>query len=106
MSRITARYLALLVAVAISAQAQGNGGKTYSPTGQARGPARPAGLRPADPLRSPTFIPAAQASFLKDSDLVLGVSDGGVSRAYLTVAVVFHHIIDDKLGKQPIMVTW
>lgn len=78
----------------------------YRPEGPPRGPERPAGLRNADPLRDPAFVPAAKASFLKDSDLVLAYRDGGVARAYPTVAVVFHHIIDDKLGKLPIMATW
>lgn len=78
----------------------------YRPEGAARGPARPAGLRNADPLREAKFVPAARASFMTDTDLVLGYRDGGVARAYLTVAVVFHHIIDDQLSQLPIMATW
>lgn len=98
--------LASLMTVAMAAAIQNSGGRTYSPQGPARGPARPAELKPGDPLREPKFVAAAAASFLKGTDLVLGVSGNGEAKAYLTTAVLFHHIIDDKLGKLPIMATW
>ena len=58
------------------------------------------------PIREPRFVPATQANFLKNEDLVLGVSANGVAKAYRTQVIAFHHIIDDKLGQMPIMVTW
>lgn len=57
-------------------------------------------------LREPRFVPAAQADFLKSEDRVVGVSENGVAKAYLTNVMAFHHIIQDQLGKMPILATW
>ena len=73
-------------------------------SGQEAGPILSGGRR--FPLREPRFVPAAQANFLKNEDQVLGVSANGVAKAYRTQVIAFHHIIDDKLGQLPIMVTW
>jgi len=54
-----------------------------------------------DPVREPHFAAAAQADFLKDSDHVMGVSANGVSKAYRTDIITYHHIIHDQLGKMP-----
>lgn len=85
--------LALLLAVPLLAQ--------QSPAG----PVIPtSGLY--DPMREPHFATAAQADFLKDSDRVMGVSANGVSKAYRTDIIAYHHIIHDQLGKMPILATW
>jgi hypothetical protein len=59
-----------------------------------------------EPLRDPQFVTAAKADFLKDTDMVLGVSERGVSKAYRTDILAWHHITHDQLGKLPILVTW
>jgi hypothetical protein len=59
-----------------------------------------------DPMREPRFATVAQADFLKDSDRVMGVSANGVSKAYRTDIIAYHHIIHDQLGKMPILATW
>lgn len=59
-----------------------------------------------EPLRMPQFVAASKADFLKDTDLVLGVSENGVSKAYRTDILAWHHITHDQLGKLPILVTW
>jgi hypothetical protein len=59
-----------------------------------------------EPLRNPQFVPAAKADFLKDTDVVLGVSESGVSKAYRTDILAWHHITHDQLGKLPVLVTW
>jgi len=59
-----------------------------------------------DPMREPHFATTAQADFLKDSDHVMGVSANGVSKAYRTDIITYHHIIHDQLGKMPILATW
>ena len=82
-------------------------GGIFLPGGSvAQGPPRPAGLAPAEPNRQPRFVTAAQASFLKDSDRMLGVHANNVAKAYLASGVAFHHIIEDTLGSMPILVTW
>jgi len=59
-----------------------------------------------EPMREPHFAPASQANFLKDEDLVMGVSENGVSKVYRTDIIAWHHIIHDQLGKMPILATW
>lgn len=41
---------------------------------------RPAGLGPFERLRTPRFLPAAEATFMKDDDRVMGVSADGVTK--------------------------
>ncbi len=57
-------------------------------------------------LRTPRFVPAAQADFLKNEDRVVGVSENGAAKAYVVYAMAFHHIIQDQLGNVPILATW
>ncbi len=57
-------------------------------------------------LREPRFVPAAQATFMKSDDQVVGVSANGVAKAYQAHVMAVHHIIQDQLGKTPILATW
>lgn len=57
-------------------------------------------------LRAPEFVDASKATFLKDEDRVIGVTDGRVTKAYPAAAVTWHHGLEDQLGKLPIFVTW
>jgi len=57
-------------------------------------------------LREPHFVPARQADFLKDSDLVIGVSENGVAKAYSRDVTAWHHVIHDTFGNMPVIVTW
>jgi hypothetical protein len=59
-----------------------------------------------EPMRDPQFAPASRVNFLKDEDYVMGVSENGVSKAYRTDIIAWHHIIHDQLGKMPILATW
>lgn len=54
----------------------------------------------------PRFVPAAQATFLKDTDLVLALSVEGIHRAYPTSILVRHEIVNDTLGTQPVAITY
>ncbi len=58
------------------------------------------------PLREPRFVSAAQANFLANEDRVLGVSGGGVAKAYPAPVLAWHHIVQDQLGDLPIAATW
>ena len=58
------------------------------------------------PLREPHFVPAAKADFLKSDDRVVGVSENGVSKAYQPSVLAFHHVVQDSLGKTPIIAGW
>lgn len=54
----------------------------------------------------PRFVTAAQATFLKDTDLVLALSVEGIHRAYPTSILVRHEIVNDTLGTQPVAITY
>ncbi len=44
-------------------------------------------------------VPASEASFLDDSDYVLGITVNGESRAYPTRFIWWHHVVNDKIGR-------
>jgi hypothetical protein len=51
-------------------------------------------------LASPAVVPAAEARYLTDSDIVFGVSFGGESRAYPQRILDWHEMVNDKVGGQ------
>jgi hypothetical protein len=57
-------------------------------------------------LLSPEFIPAAQASFLDDSDRVLGLVIRGEARAYPLRILDWHELVDDVVGSRAVAVTF
>jgi Protein of unknown function (DUF3179) len=67
-------------------------------------------MAPFKSIDNPPSVTAAEASFLSPEDYVLGVSINGVSRAYPTRFVWFHHVVNDTLGKPgaevPICITY
>lgn len=58
------------------------------------------------PLDDPAFIPASAAAFLGDDELVLGYAQGGEARAYPVSMMFWHHIINDTVQGQPLLVTY
>jgi len=58
-------------------------------------------------IDNPKFVSVVDASkFLQDSDLVLGVSLNGETRAYPLLILVWHEIVNDKVGGVPVAVTY
>lgn len=59
-------------------------------------------------LIDPRFVPAAsaEARYLSDEDLVIGVRLNGVSKAYPHKMAWYHQIVNDRIGGQPIAVTF
>ena len=58
-------------------------------------------------IDNPKFVSVADATkFLQDSDLVLGVSLNGETRAYPLLILVWHEIVNDKVGGIPMTVTY
>ena len=66
-------------------------------------PPFPAGITP---LWEPEFVEASKAGFLRDEDIVIGVTGDGVAKAYPGAATAWHHIVHDRLGNVPILATW
>jgi hypothetical protein len=58
------------------------------------------------PLDNPEFVTAAQASYLLDDELVLGLFAEGEARAYPVRMVFYHHVVNDTVGGRPILVTY
>ena len=54
----------------------------------------------------PAFVSASQASFLSDTDIVIGVSEGGVTKAYPAADLAQHGDVQDQMPDGPIAVTW
>lgn len=54
----------------------------------------------------PKFVRPPAASFLKDSDIVIGLTMGATARAYPLRILVWHEIVNDVIDGQPVMVTY
>lgn len=61
---------------------------------------------PFTAIDHPQFEPAAKATFLSSSDLLLGVSQGGVAKAYPAAIVAQHGLVSDRMPDGPIAITW
>jgi hypothetical protein len=63
-------------------------------------------MLPYTTIDHPEFVPASQASFLADTDLVMGVSSGGATKAYPAADLAQHGDVQDQMPDGPIAVTW
>ncbi len=58
-------------------------------------------------IDSPAFERADSASsFMRDEEIVIGVSDDNTAKAYSTWLLDSHEIVNDVIGQTPIAVTW
>lgn len=57
-------------------------------------------------ILSPSFDGGRKATWLKGTDLVVGVEIAGDSRAYPVPTLSRHEIVNDKVGGIPVAVTW
>lgn len=59
------------------------------------------------PIDAPTFIPLAAANgWLKDREPVVAVQRQGVAKAYPLQVLIWHEIVNDTIGNEPITVTF
>jgi hypothetical protein len=63
-------------------------------------------LRGFVPLDDPSFITAEADTFIGDDELVLGYDQDGEARAYPVSMMHWHHIINDTVQGQPLLVTY
>ncbi len=61
---------------------------------------------PFVPLDNPEVVTAEAATFLQPDDRVLGLTVNGESRAYPINMMTFHHVANDVVGGQPVLVTF
>ena len=57
-------------------------------------------------LKDPPAVPAAEAGYLGASDVVLGITLGGASRAYPQRILDWHEMANDRLGGQPFALSY
>ena len=72
---------------------------------QASAPSPPAAL-PYVAIQTPEFVAAAEATFLQDDDILLGVVSGNVAKAYPAADLAQHGAVADTVPDGPISVTW
>jgi hypothetical protein len=63
-------------------------------------------MMPYTTVDHPEFVSASEASFLSDTDVVIGVSSGGVTRAYPGADLAQHGAVQDQMPDGPIAITW
>ncbi len=66
-------------------------------------------LLPPDAIPSidaPQFVGAAEATFMRDEEPVIGIVSGGVAKAFSTWHLDHHEIVNDTIGDKPVAVTW
>ena len=61
---------------------------------------------PFVPLDRPALLTAVEATYLADEDLVLGLEWEDEYRAYPIRMIWFHHIVNDVVANQPLLVTY
>jgi uncharacterized protein DUF3179 len=63
-------------------------------------------MMPYTTVDHPELVSAAEASFLSDTDVVVGVSRGGVTKAYPGADLAQHGAVQDQMPDGPIAITW
>ncbi len=57
-------------------------------------------------LTDPAFESAADATWLRDGDRVVGVVHAGVAKAYPAAILLWHEAVNDTVGGKPYLVTF
>jgi hypothetical protein len=66
----------------------------------------PPGAMPYVAVHQPEFVTAAEATFLQDDDILLGVASRNVAKAYPAADLAQHGAVSDTVPEGPISVTW
>jgi hypothetical protein len=61
---------------------------------------------PYTAVHQPEFVPASEAVFLQDDDILLGVAFGKVAKAFAAADLAQHGAVSDTMPDGPISVTW
>jgi Protein of unknown function (DUF3179) len=54
----------------------------------------------------PEFVAAADATFMSDSDLLIGIASGDMAKAYPAALLAQHGVVADQMSDGPIAITW
>src|ERR1700733_14545310 len=69
-------------------------------------PQTPPGMMPYVAILDPQFVPASEATFLRDDDTLIGVAHGNVAKAFPAADLDQHGSVNDQMPDGPIEVTW
>src|SRR5689334_2105726 len=69
-------------------------------------PAVPPNMMPYVAVLAPEFIPAAEATFMEDGDILIGVARGNVAKAFPAADLAQHGSVNDQMPDGPTEVTW
>jgi hypothetical protein len=58
------------------------------------------------PIADPAYVKAADASFVGDRDMMIAVSIGDDAVAYPVRQMAYHHLVNDVVGKEPVVSTY
>jgi uncharacterized membrane protein YhaH (DUF805 family) len=59
-----------------------------------------------NPLPNAGYVRANAATFVADNDLVMAVARNGEAAAYPIRQLAYHHVVQDAVGRMPIVVTY
>jgi len=59
-----------------------------------------------NPVRSSSYVKAADAAFVRDQDMVLAVKINNEAVAYPVRLMAYHHVVSDTVGGTPICATY
>lgn len=97
--------LALLLAAALAPPARGQFAPPETVEGAPIYTVLPRDAIPA--IDDPRFVPAEQAvPFMKGDEPVLGITGGGIAKAFSLWHLNVHEIVNDEIGGTPVAVTW
>ena len=57
-------------------------------------------------IDNPVFVDISDSNFMSDSDIVIGLNVNGETKAYPLFILVWHEIVNDKVGSTPVSVTY
>ena len=57
-------------------------------------------------INNPNFVPIAAVDFLHADDIVIGIKHNGTARAYPTRILIWHEIVNDRIGEHVFAVTY
>jgi hypothetical protein len=81
-----------------------NGVKHLIPLDKIKGGGPPKDGIPS--IDNPVFVDIQDSYFMSDSDIVIGLEINGESKAYPLFILVWHEIVNDKVGETPVSVTY
>lgn len=90
--------------VLVLAAVAGAGGSAFAQNTKAQNTKE--GPMPYTTVDHPQFVPASEAGFLANDDLLIGIARRGVVKAYPAADLAQHGVVQDQMPDGPIAVTW